>query len=543
MLHTSQTLRLLPVTTRLTSSTGEAWNRETVLQRMRATPIAWLMLLAIVPVAALAYWDEERQSAVALSDFAQEQATLARSLAADLSTRLEAAQHDAFAVAQSRLVGQPTSTSIIGGYLSAVVRSSGAVPLPPPASSDRAVQLSFPIPDGGIVDLTVSMASLFTDLKAIERPNSVMLLLRPPGTRGFYTTDGRFLSSNAVLAGLDDGSAYVRLSRQESGRIGLSPRTALAGLARIDAGVSGQWGIVAVASAERERDRERWARWRLILSVATASGLVLTFGGLAMRNQRKELLLQHQLALADLIRQRDERLERAGRAATMGTLAVGVAHEISTPLGIIAGRAEQLMSRVANDERSSSGVRVIIEQIDRIHRVIRGLLGLARGDAPTAEAIESNALVREAVSLVEHRFEQAGVHLRTQVSSQLPPLHGDPRLLEHAVVNLLLNACDACPRGGAVAVTARADDAGRELTIAVVDDGPGISQADAGRVLEPFFSTKASGKGTGIGLAIVQEIVTSHRGSLSLESVKPHGTRAVIRLPSSTDSQEADLAH
>jgi signal transduction histidine kinase len=501
------------------------------------------MLLAIVPVAALAYWDEERQSAVALSDFAQEQATLARSLAADLSTRLEAAQHDAFAVAQSRLVGQPTSTSIIGRYLSAVVRSSGAVPLPPPASSDRAVQLSFPIPDGGIVDLTVSMASLFTDLKAIERPNSVMLLLRPPGTRGFYTTDGRFLSSNAVLAGLDDGSAYVRLSRQESGRIGLSPRTALAGLARIDAGVSGQWGIVAVASAERERDRERWARWRLILSVATASGLVLTFGGLAMRNQRKELLLQHQLALADLIRQRDERLERAGRAATMGTLAVGVAHEISTPLGIIAGRAEQLMSRVANDERSSSGVRVIIEQIDRIHRVIRGLLGLARGDAPTAEAIESNALVREAVSLVEHRFEQAGVHLRTQVSSQLPPLHGDPRLLEHAVVNLLLNACDACPRGGAVAVTARADDAGRELTIAVVDDGPGISQADAGRVLEPFFSTKASGKGTGIGLAIVQEIVTSHRGSLSLESVKPHGTRAVIRLPSSTDSQEADLAH
>ena len=249
MLHTSQTLRLLPVTTRLTSSTGEAWNRETVLQRMRATPIAWLMLLAIVPVAALAYWDEERQSAVALSDFAQEQATLARSLAADLSTRLEAAQHDAFAVAQSRLVGQPTSTSIIGGYLSAVVRSSGAVPLPPPASSDRAVQLSFPIPDGGIVDLTVSMASLFTDLKAIERPNSVMLLLRPPGTRGFYTTDGRFLSSNAVLAGLDDGSAYVRLSRQESGRIGLSPRTALAGLARIDAGVSGQWGIVAVAVA------------------------------------------------------------------------------------------------------------------------------------------------------------------------------------------------------------------------------------------------------------------------------------------------------
>jgi signal transduction histidine kinase len=499
------------------------------------------MLFVIVPIAALAYWDEERESAVALSDFAQEQATLAQSLAADISTRLEAAHHDALAVAQSHLLaGQQTSTSIVDRYLSAVFRPSGAVALPTPALNDRAVQLSFPIPDGGIVDLTLSMASIFTDLKAIERPNSVMLLLRPPGTQGFYTTDGRFLSSNAVLAGLDDGSAYVRLPPKESGRIGLSPRTALAGLARIDAGVSGQWGIVAVASAERERDRERWARWRLILSVATASGLVLTFGGLAMRNQRKELLLQHRLALTDIIRQRDERLERVGRAATMGTLAVGVAHEISTPLGIIAGRAEQLMPRVATDERSSSSVRVIIEQIDRIHRVIRGLLSLARGDAPTAELVESSTLVREAVSLVEHRFEQAGVKLRTEVSSQLPSLHGDPRLLEHAVVNLLLNACDACARGGVVQVIAMADDT--ELAIEVVDDGPGISQENAGRVLEPFFSTKPSGKGTGLGLAIVQEIVTSHRGSLSLQSVKPHGTRAVIRLPSSADSREADLA-
>ncbi len=276
------------------------------------------MLLAIVPVAALAYWDEERESAVALSDFAQEQSTLARSLAADLSTRLEAAQHDALAIAQSHLAGPPTSTSVVDRYLSAVFRPSGAAALPTPVLSDRAVQLSFPIPNGGTVDLTISMASLFTDLKAIERPNSLMLLLRPPGTQGFYTTDGRFLTSDAVLAGLDDGRAYVRLPPQESGRIGLAPRTALAGLARIDAGVSGQWGIVAVASAERERDRERWARWRLILSVATASGLVLMFGGLAMRNQRKELLLQHKLALTDVIRQRDERLERAGSSGNHG---------------------------------------------------------------------------------------------------------------------------------------------------------------------------------------------------------------------------------
>jgi signal transduction histidine kinase len=164
---------------------------------------------------------------------------------------------------------------------------------------------------------------------------------------------------------------------------------------------------------------------------------------------------------------------------------------------------------------------------------------LARGDRPTAEPVEPAALAAGAVALVEHRFAKAGVGLRIEVAPDLPIIHGDPRLLEHAVVNLLLNACDACANQGTVTVLARADDANRGLVLVVVDDGPGISPADAGRVLEPFFSTKPSGQGTGIGLAIVQEIVASHRGSLTLESVLPHGTRATIKLPSSEENTHA----
>jgi signal transduction histidine kinase len=148
-------------------------------------------------------------------------------------------------------------------------------------------------------------------------------------------------------------------------------------------------------------------------------------------------------------------------------------------------------------------------------------------------------LVAESVALVEHRFAKAGVRLVVEVAANLPIIHGDPRLLEHAVVNLLLNACDACANKGTVTVLARAGDGNRGLAIVVVDDGPGISPANAGRVLEPFFSTKPSGQGTGIGLALVQEIVASHRGSLALESVLPHGTRATIKLPSSEENSHA----
>ncbi len=187
----------------------------------------------------------------------------------------------------------------------------------------------------------------------------------------------------------------VRIPRKEAAPFGLPARTALAGLSRVDAGAAGTWDVVAVASAERERDRELWARRRLVLSVFTAAGLVLAFGGVAMRNQRKELVLERELAVASLQQQRDERLERANKAAAMGTLAMGVAHEISTPLGVIAARAEQMMPRVAGDERLSASVAAILSQTERINQVIRGLLGLARGDAPVGRADRSAQPDRE----------------------------------------------------------------------------------------------------------------------------------------------------
>ena len=495
--------RLLPIAaTWVARRTGEAKGQSTGANRnqeMKTSPVFGLMLLAIAAIAGLAYVDEEREGAAALADFAQEQTTLAQSLAMALSSQLSSALHDASTVPPSQPVERPEIPSVLERYSSLMVRPSGAA----------------------------------------EQPNRVMVLLQPPDTAKFYTTDGRFIAAPEIHAALAEGQTYLRLAPAEAGRLGLPARTALAGLSRLDTGATGAWGIATIASAERERDRERWARWRLLLSVAAASSLVLSFGGLAMRNQRKELLLRHRLELADLSGQRDERLQRAGRAATMGTLAVGVAHEISTPLGIIAGRAEQLVPKLASDERAAGSVRIILEQIDRIHRIIRGLLGLARGDRPTAEPVAPAALVAEAVSLVEHRFAKAGVRLLIEVAQDLPIIHGDPRLLEHAVVNLMLNACDACANEGTVTVLAHAGDGNRGLVVSVVDDGPGISPANAGRVLEPFFSSKPSGQGTGIGLAIVQEIVASHRGSLALESVVPHGTRATIKLPSAEDTTHA----
>jgi two-component system, NtrC family, sensor kinase len=469
-------LRWLAKTTMLSASTeGHMnvlhWELKDDVNRahLSRVTLALVMVVVIAAIALLAYWDAERESTAALQDFAEGQTTLAAALGAALR-----------------------------------IQSSNGAPLDAP--------------------------DVLAELRPIERTRTLVIFLHRPGEAVLRATDGSEVSSPRLVEAASQNQAVIRIPREEAALFGLPARTALAGVSRVDGGRLGSWDVIAVASAQRERDREFWARRRLMLSVFTAAGLVLAFGGVAMRIQRKELVLERELAVSALQQRRDERLERANKAAIMGTLAMGVAHEISTPLGVIAARAEQMLPKVEGDERLKGGVVAILSQTERINQVIRGLLGLARGDAPMSERIYPRLLVENAVELVEHRFAKAGVPLSQEIGSKLPTVIGDPRLLEHAVVNLLLNACDACKSGGAVALRVQKRDG--DLEIAVEDSGTGISLAAAGRALEPFFTTKSRDGGTGLGLAIAQEIIASHRGRLVFSGVLPRGTRAAILLPS-----------
>jgi signal transduction histidine kinase len=428
-----------------------------------------LLLLAVVgaiaTVAVLAYCDEERDSAAALDDIAREQVSIARGIAAALATG-------------------------------------------PSQAGERAVLENFRI---------------------VERDRALRLFLVRPDTDTLVGSDDLPVESGIVssvaAAGLDSG----RVGREEAASLGLPRRTALVGLGEVREGPWAGWKVAAAGSAWRERDRERWGYRRLVLSVLTAGGLVLFFGGVALRTQRKELVLERELALSESRQEQNDRLQRATRAAAFGTLAMGVAHEISTPLAVIAGRAEQILPRLKGDERNAAAARAILDQTQRINEVIRGLLGLARGDRRSAERVSPTDVARTAATLVEHRFSKAGVELSYEATSDLHSIHGDPRLLENALVNLLLNACDACAKGGHVRLEVTAD--AWVVRFRVVDDGSGISANDVVKVLEPLFTTKASGSGTGLGLAIANEIVKSHRGTLTLRPVFPRGTQAKIEIP------------
>jgi two-component system NtrC family sensor kinase len=362
----------------------------------------------------------------------------------------------------------------------------------------------------------------------VERPGALRVLLAGPTIEGFLASNGDTVRSSRLEEAVAAREDSVRLTRAESQALGLPPRAAIAGLDSIET-PAGRWAFVVIATARAERDRELRARWRLILGVCLASGLVIAFGGLAMRKQRKELELGHELELTTLRTERDERLVRADKLATMGALATGIAHEVATPLGVILGRAEQLLPKQV-DERSRRAVETIAAQIERINAVIRGFLALARGGNAVLDHCEPADLTRAAMELVEHRFENAGVRLTSDIASELPNVACEPRLFEQVLVNLLLNACDACSDGGLVALSVRADK--ERVAFVVSDDGVGIQPDVAERMTEPFFTTKAEGKGTGLGLAIANEIVKHHCGSLAIRArTDGRGTRACVELP------------
>jgi two-component system NtrC family sensor kinase len=468
------------------------------------------MIAAVTLIAALAYWDEKRESATALQDLAQEQATLAASVANAFATRLADVRQDLSLASEQYLSGRGFPKRLAGNYLELSLVSETN---PAPSSQVPGFVVEAPAGPGKRIRAIVAPSELLLGLAHLERANALALFIAPPAGAPLRTVDGRKIVAPELARALAASTFTARLTGPQAAALGLPDRTALAGLARVDAGPLGTWGISVVASAERERDRERRAQVRLVLAVGLAAGLVVGFGGFALHNQRKELELERELAVAELARERDERLARLSKAATMVTLASGVAHEVSTPLGVISGRAEQILERVS-DERTRRSAQAILDQSERIKEVIRGLLELARGGS---------------LALVEHRFQKGSVRLRSRVSGTLPPLRCDPRLLEQALVNLLLNACDACPPGSTVEVSVTPDAAG--VSFVVSDDGEGIPAAHAARAAEPFFTTKPRGKGTGLGLAIVSEIAKSHRGSLSISPGEPRGTRACIHIP------------
>lgn len=235
---------------------------------------------------------------------------------------------------------------------------------------------------------------------------------------------------------------------------------------------------------------------------------------------------------ADLIIKIEEQLRRAERLSALGELSAVLAHEIRNPLGSIKGTAEILRDDFRPGDRKYEFLEILIQEADRLNRVVEDFLGLARPLPVERESCEILAELTDIVALVSGEAASRGVKLDLK-QAELPPIKGDREKLRQVFLNLILNGIQATGRGGSLSINAaylapgEGNAAAIELSFA--DTGEGMEPAVLGRIFEPFFTTKSGG--TGLGLAIAQKIIESHGGRIEVESRAGQGTTFRVRLP------------
>ncbi|MGA2133647.1 MAG: ATP-binding protein [Bryobacteraceae bacterium] len=235
----------------------------------------------------------------------------------------------------------------------------------------------------------------------------------------------------------------------------------------------------------------------------------------------------------------EQRLVQADKLSSIGLLAAGVAHEVNTPLAVISTYAQMLAKQVANDDQKSILLDKIAKQTFRASEIVNSLLNFSRTSTTSFGDVDLNKVVRETMSLLEHQIQKVGVQVKLDLAASLPPIHGNAGKLQQVFLNLFLNARDAMEGGGVLSVRAWAEESGARVEVA--DTGHGISPDYIQRIYDPFFTTKGSRKGTGMGLAVTYGIIQEHQGSIEVSS-RPGGTRFQIRLPWSRAISRAAVA-
>jgi two-component system NtrC family sensor kinase len=233
-----------------------------------------------------------------------------------------------------------------------------------------------------------------------------------------------------------------------------------------------------------------------------------------------------------------QKLIQSDRLASLGKLAATVAHEVNNPVGSVLNLS-MIMQRILTDEGVPEGrvgeFRGYLSQVSsetaRVGRIVSDLLSFSRGSAPASAEVDLNESIRHTLSLISHKLELSRVATRMELAPELPAVQCDASKIEQVVLNLVMNASEAMPKGGEVVVRTSFDPSRNDVLLQVEDTGTGISAEVMPRIFDPFFSTKEEGAGVGLGLAVVYGIVDAHKGTLDVTSNVNVGTTFTVRLP------------
>jgi signal transduction histidine kinase len=237
---------------------------------------------------------------------------------------------------------------------------------------------------------------------------------------------------------------------------------------------------------------------------------------------------------AEAVELLQKQLQDAQRMATLGMLASSVAHEFNNILMTIMNSAKLGLKREDEAERRRALQR-ILSASERAAQITAGMLGYARNRADERKPVDMIALVGETLILVEKDLSKHQIRLETEFRDR-PHAMVAAGQIQQILLNLLINARQAMPRGGTIRLAVRQNHESRMVELVIADTGMGIPRAQIRHIFDPFFTTKAgpdeSGRGgTGLGLSVCREIIEAHKGRIRVESRVGQGTTFTVKLP------------
>ncbi len=233
------------------------------------------------------------------------------------------------------------------------------------------------------------------------------------------------------------------------------------------------------------------------------------------------------------LKSRQEQMIESHKLRAIGTLTAGVAHELNNPLNNImltAASLEEDYDTLDDDEKLDM-VRDLVKEAERSERIVKNLLDFAREAEIHTESLDLRQLIAETMKLTQNQVKLKKATVEVSIPETLPPIHGDRQLLGQVFLNLILNALDAMPQGGAIQIAAHRPADPGYVTLTFHDNGCGIPPHILPSIFDPFFTTKATSRGTGLGLSVSKGIIEEHGGHITVDSAVDSGTTFSVHLP------------
>ncbi|MEZ4601055.1 MAG: ATP-binding protein [Syntrophotaleaceae bacterium] len=382
-------------------------------------------------------------------------------------------------------------------------------------------------------------------LAPLRAGETISLLVESPDGRDFLVTylpvpvSGEKLGAIELIEPLDELQGYIRESLQRSAL--LLVITIGSGLLLM--GFLGSfWINRPVRKLAEQAERIGHGDFSTAIAVSGRDELAELAGTIdRMRSQLAEAKAAEEAANEARI-EALEKLRHTERLATLGRLSAGMAHELGTPLNVIAGRAQLIARQDLSPEEAQRSARIIDDQAQRMTTIMRQLLDFARRGQARKQKVEMSGLLQSVIELLSPTARKQSVQIVKEHSPETLTVDADPGQLQQVLLNLAMNGIQAMPAGGELRLKLFREESrprpegetetdGPWCVIQVSDGGQGIPAQDLPHIFDPFFTTKEVGQGTGLGLSIAYGIIEEHGGWIDVTSAVNEGSTFTVYLP------------